>query len=129
MGKQGERGVDSVEGRLAGIEARMNQVEEGVANFRDFQNEARSFFQETRLFQQSATLRDAEKVRYQKELAEALSDKEKHQAEAELARKAASGAIWKKIGVIIAAAVGLISINQYFAPLVREFLAHWLKGQ
>ena len=90
--------------RLARLEERMDQVEDGVTNFRNFQAEARQFFSDSKT-------RDEEKIKYQADLAKALEMREKK-----------ADRWWKLILTWVLIVGGLLGLGQYIAPVVK----HWL---
>jgi hypothetical protein len=102
--------------RLATIEAELRPLKEGVANFREFQDEARVFFGDTRDFIREATVRADEQKKQQEQVARAL-----------IAREKKADHWWKRIVASVVIMGGIASLLNYFSPPIRALLIHWLQ--
>lgn len=96
--------------RVAVLETRMNRVEEGVANFRGFQQEARDFFMESRTRAATEKLFHETRDREIKEALQASNDK----LNRNISRRSL---LWQVVGVFVAIMAVAVSVAAVCATL------------
>ncbi len=99
------------------LETRLPVVEEGIANFRDYQTETRNRLEDIRIRLMQAEERDSAKILNQESLAASLADREKKTDKA-----------WRRITAVVVAMGAIASTAPYLLSILRAVIAHLAKG-
>jgi hypothetical protein len=100
----------------------MGTVLEGVANFRSFQREARTFFEEERAFQRGTIIRHDAEIKHQEALATALKERDEAAVKESDQREKKADRWWKRILTWLLIVGSMISLIELTRPVLQRWL-------